>query len=135
MEHFIKAINGLEKLQHESLIVRNIISPLSSIPFHRDVQGIERTFARGFPLHLAIHEVQGIEFPPEPYTQPHLHDFAEINILVGNDLTYRIQLDHEIYELKGSYSIWIPAGTLHAANVIAGTGCYITIRLNPPENI
>jgi hypothetical protein len=133
MEQTFKLIGERAECPNGSLIVRNIQSPLSNIPFHKDVKGIERMFAQGFPLHLAIHDVQNIKVPPDPYTQLHTHDFEEINILIGDDLNYHIQLDNERYELKGSYSIWIPAGTPHAANVVGGRGYFIAIRLAPAK--
>ncbi|WP_315821355.1 cupin domain-containing protein [Paraflavitalea speifideaquila] len=67
---------------------------------------------------------------PSPYTKPHTHnDFDEINILIGDSLRYLIQLGEETYEMEGNHSIWIPAGTLHAANVIQGSGYFVAIRL------
>jgi hypothetical protein len=130
MEHSLKMISEPPGYLHKELIFKNIGSPLSSIPFHHDIDGIERLFAEGFPLHLAIHQIHEMPSPPSPYTRPHAHEFAEINILIGDELRYQIQLANEIYELKGSFSIWIPAGVLHAANVIQGTGYFVAIRLN-----
>lgn len=135
MEHSIQINNDPKYDPLHPLIVRNISSPLSGIPFHHDVESIERLFAKGYPLHLAIHRVKTIQCPPAPYTDPHLHDdFDEINILIGDELQYRIQLGEETFELKGNFSIWIPAGTLHAANVLSGEGYFVAIRLHPGTN-
>lgn len=135
MEHYVKINNDPMEDPLHPLIVRNISSPLSGIPFHHDVEGIERLFAKGYPLHLAIHTVRAVQWPPAPYTEPHAHDdFDEINILIGDELQYRIQLGDEIFELKGSFSIWIPAGMVHAANVLRGDGYFVAIRLHPGTN-
>lgn len=116
--------------QYTGLIYENLESPLSSIPFHHDVEGLQRYFAEGFPYHLAIHKFDRMDRQPKVYTQPHAHPFDELNIIIGDDLTYDILLGDENFTIKGNYSIWIPAGTLHAANVISGTGYYVVIRLD-----
>ncbi len=116
--------------QPADLIYKNVESPLSSVPFHQAVEGLQRYFAEGFPYHLAIHKFVGKDGPAKAYTQPHTHPFDELNIIIGDDLTYDIFLDDESFIIKGNYSIWIPAGTLHAANVMSGTGYYVVIRLD-----
>lgn len=115
---------------NQAMIVENIESPLSAIPFHRDVEGIERLLAKDFPLHLAIHKVKDILSVPAPYTLPHVHEFDEINILIGEELVYEIQLGLKKYQLKGNHSIFIPAGTLHASNVQTGNGYFIALWLH-----
>lgn len=113
-----------------NLIYQHVESPLSSVPFHQDVEGLRRYVAAGFPLHLAVHQFEQMEPPSEAYTQPHMHPYDEFNIIIGDDLTYDILLGNESFVLKGHHSIWIPAGVTHAANVISGTGYYVAIRLN-----
>ena len=111
-------------------IYRNIESPLSSVPFHQDVEGLQRYVAEGFPYHLAIHQFVRMDRPPAAYTQPHVHPFDELNIIIGDDLEYDILLGDENFVIEGNHSIWIPAGVRHAANVISGTGYYVVIRLD-----
>jgi hypothetical protein len=119
----------------DSYVFANIPSPLSAIPYHDDVYCIDRYFALGFPYHLAIHKISNLDETPAPYTKLHDHDFPEINILIGENLKYCIQLGDEITTITGNYSVWIPAGTLHAANVISGEGYYIAIRLEMNDKL
>jgi mannose-6-phosphate isomerase-like protein (cupin superfamily) len=107
-------------------------SSLSSVPFHADVEQITRYFAKGFPVHLAIHEISPVRETPEVYTQPHVHmDNDEINIIISTDrLRYKIQLEEEHFVVDNNTSIWIPRGMVHSANVLDGAGYFITVRLN-----
>ena len=104
---------------------------LSNVPFHSNTESITRYVAEDFPIHLAVHEISPIMVPPIEYTQAHLHeDWDEINIIISqHDLLYRIQLDDEKYTVSNNSSIWIPRGTVHAANVLRGTGYFITMRI------
>jgi hypothetical protein len=120
----------INKRQYANLIYKHIKNPLSSVPFHQDVEGLQRYVADGFPYHLAIHQFVRMYRPPAAYTQPHVHPFDELNIIIGDDLEYNIMLGDESYVIKGHHSIWIPAGVTHAANVISGTGYYVAIRLD-----
>lgn len=115
-----------------SLIFNMIPVALSNIPFHKNTKSITRYFAENFPIHIAVHEVSPVSFPPVEYTQPHVHEnWDEINIIISqHDLLYRIQLDDERYTVSNNSSIWIPRGTLHAANVLKGSGYFITIRMD-----
>ena len=117
---------------YQNLIFRHVRIPLSSVPFHKDIAFIERFFCNEFPMHLAIHKVTDAERMPDDYTQPHVHDVHEINILVGNEgeLDYAIQLGEEIFHVQSNASIWIPAGLQHASNAIRGSGYFIAIQLN-----
>ncbi len=119
--------------KHSELIFENFNRPLSSIPFHFDVDGIERYFSEGFPAHLAIHRVDMRDSNKEEYTIPHFHeDEDEINILIpdeGDELVYKIQLGEEIFTVNGSKSIWIPSGLTHGANVVSGSGYFVAIRV------
>ena len=104
---------------------------LSNIPFHQNTPCINRLVAGDFPLHLAIHEVSPVLAPPKEYTQMHVHyDEDEVNIILSNDLlVYKIQLGSDEYCVSNNASIWIPRGMMHAANVLKGSGYFITIKL------
>jgi hypothetical protein len=107
-------------------------SALSNVPFHQDTRSVTRYFAENFPVHLAIHEVSPVMLPPREYTQLHCHnDFDEINIIVSRQsLLYKIELDNEQYVVSNNSCIWIPRGMMHAANVLQGTGHFITLRFS-----
>lgn len=127
-------INKFPFAGHEdhSMIYSMIPRALSKVPFHRNTKVIKRYFAENFPMHLAVHEVSVVSTPPAEYTQPHVHeDCDEINIIISqHDLLYAIQLGNDKYTVSNNASIWIPRGTVHAANVLSGSGHFITIRIN-----
>lgn len=108
-----------------------IPAALSAIPFHHNTKSITRYVANDFPVHLAVHEVSPVVTPPIEYTQPHLHDDSdEINIIVSRQsLLYKIQLNDDVFEVSENSCVWIPRGMIHAANVLRGTGHFITLRL------
>jgi hypothetical protein len=109
-------------------------SPLSTVPYHSDVEGIDRYFTDAFPVHMAIHNVNRKSEVLEKYTSLHKHDVAEINIIIGNDeLQYRIGLEDEEFVIGANTGVWIPAGVRHSANLIKGEGYYIAIRLDMQE--
>lgn len=109
--------------------------PLSNVPFHDNTPSITRFFAGDFPLHMAVHEVSPVRFPPPEYTRLHVHeDFDEINVILSpKRLRYRIRLGEDEYTVENNRCIWIPRGTPHAANVLEGNGYFITLRLNAEQ--
>jgi mannose-6-phosphate isomerase-like protein (cupin superfamily) len=115
-----------------SYIFNMIPSALSKVPFHKDTRSITRYFAKDFPVHLAVHEVSKVLVPPAEYTQPHIHEhFDEINIILSDlDLLYAIQVGDEKYTVSNNACIGIPRGTVHSANVLKGSGHFVTIRLD-----
>jgi cupin superfamily acireductone dioxygenase involved in methionine salvage len=105
--------------------------PLSTVPHHSDVEGIERYFSEVFPVHMAVHDFNRKDSILEKYTSLHQHDVAEINIILGSDdVQYRIGLEDEEFIVGRNTGIWIPAGIRHSANLITGIGYYIAIRLD-----
>jgi mannose-6-phosphate isomerase-like protein (cupin superfamily) len=117
--------------EHRPLLFDMLPVPLNNVPFHNNTDAITRYFANGFPLHVAVHEVSPVLAPPETYTWPHVHeDCDEVNIIISQgDLLYRIQLGEEEFTVSNNSSIWIPRGMVHSANVLQGSGFFITIRL------
>lgn len=118
--------------QNQHLIHHNVPTPLSTIAYHHDVSCINRFFSDTFPVHLAIHKVTDAE-DVKQYTDPHWHDVPEINIVVSDeegDLVYEVLLGDETFHVPSNSTIWIPAGMVHATNVLRGSGYYIAIRLN-----
>ena len=105
---------------------------LSNVPFHNNTESITRYFAQNFPLHLAVHEVSPVLVPPPEYTQPHIHeDFDEVNIILSHhDLLYAVQLRDDKFTVSNNACIWIPRGTIHSANVLRGSGHFVTIRID-----
>ena len=132
MQTFINTISFAQK-EDRALLFSMLPVPLSNVPFHNNTPAITRYFANGFPLHLAVHEVSPVLAPPPEYTQPHLHDDCdEINIIISQqELLYKILLDATEYTVSNNSCIWIPKGMVHSANVIKGSGYFITMRLKP----
>jgi hypothetical protein len=123
-----------KKTIFHSLIYKNVISPLSSVANHHDVECIERFFAEQFPLHLAIHRVNDAQEQNREYTELHSHTEQEINIIIGDkntELEYTIQLGDEVHYVKSNTSIWIPSNLQHASNVLKGSGFFVALRLFP----
>src|SRR5258706_13675815 len=117
--------------QLKDLIFQMDNIPLSTVPYHSDVEGINRFFSEMFPLHMAIHEVSRESEVEENYTKLHKHNVAEINIIVGNDeLRYKIGLEDEEFVVGPNTGIWIPAGVRYSANFVKGKGYFIAIRLD-----
>lgn len=105
---------------------------LANVPFHQNTPNITRFIAALFPHHLAVHEVNAVNQPPEAYTFLHTHnDHDEINIIISpGKLVYSIQLGDEEHIVQSNASIWVPRGVMHSANVLEGSGYFIAIRVN-----
>lgn len=105
---------------------------LANIPFHSNTNAVGRFAAKGFPLHLAVHEISPTLVAPPQYTFPHVHEeHDEINIILStHGLVYDIQVGADEYTVKNNACIWIPRGVEHSANVVKGSGYFITIRLD-----
>ena len=105
---------------------------LSEVPFHNNTPAVTRYVPKNFPMHMAVHQVSPVLAPPAAYTQSHVHDDCnEINIIIADDnLQYKIQLGENEYIVGNNTCIWIPRGTVHAANVLRGSGYFIAIRIN-----
>ncbi|XOF34456.1 MAG: hypothetical protein ACL93V_03940 [Candidatus Electrothrix sp. YB6] len=118
--------------KYQNLIYRNVLAPLSSVPFHSDCSCIERAVAEEFPVHLAIHRITKAQGLPQKYVELHEHNAPEINILIGDEgeMEYQFQLEDEIYHVRSPASIWIPSELKHAANLIKGSGTYVCVILS-----
>jgi hypothetical protein len=104
---------------------------LAGVPFHKDSFFITRYCAEHFPFHLAVHEISPVFNPPEEYTKLHQHDDCnEVNIIISpTNILYKIVLGSEEYTVPANSAIWIPRGMLHSANVLEGSGFFITMRM------
>jgi mannose-6-phosphate isomerase-like protein (cupin superfamily) len=130
MQILINSLWLAEKEEQASLFSMLPV-PLDNVPYHNNTEAITRYFAANFPVHLAVHEVSEVSAAPPDYTQPHVHyDSDEINIIISTEkLVYKILLGTNEYTVGSNSSVWIPRGMLHSANVLKGSGFFITIRL------
>ncbi|SFR98163.1 cupin domain-containing protein [Anaeromicropila populeti] len=118
-------------MNFKKYIYENEESPLSTVLYHKDIPCITRFFSNDFPVYHAIHKVNDAS-NLETYTEKHVHDVDEINIIISEDenFKFRIEIDDEEHIVGPHTSVFIPAGKMHSANVICGSGYYIAIRMN-----
>jgi hypothetical protein len=109
------------------LIETNELVPSSSIPFHKDHPAIKRHAPTAFPVHVAVHEVSDAVESDACCSERHSHPVPEIDLLIAppGELVYRIELDGVEHEVSSPASVWIPAGVVHAANVVRGSGTFV----------
>jgi len=134
---FDSAAVGLAHARSETahLISAGLVSPLEAVPFHGNgVAPLSRRILAGGGVHeelgrrVVAHELIEVGAAPRRYCEPHMHDCAELNVLLSTSrLVYEIRLGDDVYEVEAPASIHIPAGLLHSANVISGSGFFIAM--------
>jgi 2-isopropylmalate synthase len=85
------------------------------------------------PCHIAAHLVKNLKNKPEPYVHPHAHPSChEIGLVIGQPgaLEYEIMLDNKVHQLCSPASVFIPAGTVHRARALRGSGAYVCILMD-----
>jgi len=120
---------------HAGLISRGEIKGLAGVPFHDNGDApLTRRVLVGDGIHaqaekrVVAHELREVSAAQRAYCEPHRHDCPEINILLSSSrLVYEIMLGSERYVVEAPASIYIPAGLVHSANVIEGSGFFIAI--------
>jgi len=118
-----------------SLISAGLVQPLHEIPFHGNgVAPLLRRVLAGpavhpeLEKHIVAHEIQAVSAAKRFYSEPHVHDCAEINVLLSlTRLAFEIRLGADVYIVEAPATIYIPAGLLHSANVIEGSGFYLAV--------
>jgi hypothetical protein len=130
----VAAMPTLSLGRHQSLISPGLIQSLDSIAFHADGPLERRLFAgrdvhAAANWHVAVHELRAVDRQVDrDYCAPHAHNCDELNLLLSfGRLVMRIELADECYIVEAPASIFIPAGLTHSANVIEGSGFYVTL--------
>jgi hypothetical protein len=78
--------------------------------------------------HIAVHEFADVEPGLRNYCDVHVHDYDEINVFhTTSSLCVDVRLGEETVQVDAPATIFIPAGTPHAANVRSGTGFMMAI--------
>jgi hypothetical protein len=121
--------------RYAALISHGLIEELSLVPFHnRDQAPLTRRVLSGPSIHeglgrrIVVHELREVRADQRRYCDPHIHDFAEVNILLSTtQLRYEIRLGDETYFVDAPASIHVPAGLVHSANVLEGSGFFIAL--------
>lgn len=115
------------------VIARGRLEPLGEIPFHsngpltRWLMASE-ALAPDMACFVALHQFSDVPAADRHYCQVHVHDYDEINIFHTNDaLRVTVQLDDETIDVDAPATVFIPAGTRHAANVNSGTGFMVAV--------
>jgi hypothetical protein len=86
------------------------------------------------PAHIAVHLIQDLTDAPAPYVHAHCHpSFDEIGLVIGQPgaLEYEMVLDGEVHRVCAPACICIPAGTLHRARAVRGSGAYVCMLMDP----
>ena len=86
------------------------------------------------PAYIAVHLIQGLPSPPEPYVNAHCHPTCdEIGLVLGQPgaLEYEMVLNGEVHQVHSPAAIFIPAGTVHRATAMHGNGAYVCMLMDP----
>lgn len=121
--------------KHSALISTGLVQPLHHVPFHSNgIAPLTRRVMAGAEVlpqvkkHVVAHELREVSAAFRSYCEPHVHDCAEINILLSmSRLVYEIRLADETYIVEAPATIYIPAGLVHSANVLEGTGFFLAM--------
>jgi mannose-6-phosphate isomerase-like protein (cupin superfamily) len=95
---------------------------------------LEKEYIKGKSFHIASHIIDDSYLHKKEwiYSQPHKHDFDEINMFISekSTLKYKLELNGKEQEISSPSLIFIPAGTIHRAEPISGTGIFLCIYLD-----
>lgn len=122
-------------------IFTGIPSALSSVTGYTAMEGIDRyVMLDGLPeageiKAIAAHVIACVERGNQHafgHTTAHAHDYAELNVMVGNSSTllYRYEVDGEAFMVSSPATVYISANTPHRMEAISGTGVFLCIHLN-----
>lgn len=120
---------------HAALITRPPIEDLRGVPFHGNgVAPLRRYVLAGTSVHpeakkhIVAHQIHEVSAARRSYCEPHVHDCHEIDTLLSQtSLSYEIRLGDDVYVVDAPATIYIPAGLVHSANVIDGSGFFIAM--------
>ena len=124
-------------------IMRGTPEALDATPLGRpvDISGFLNRFVllnsevcEGAPAHMAVHLIQDLADLPEPYVDAHRHPACdEIGLVLGQPgaLEYEMVLNGDVHKVHSPAAIFIPAGTVHRARAMRGTGAYVCMLMDP----
>jgi hypothetical protein len=118
-----------------SLISPGLVQPLDQVPFHGNGMAplLRRVLAGpgvhpDLRKHIVAHELCAVSAAKRVYSAPHCHDCPEMNILLSqSQLSFEIRLGDDVYVVQAPATVYIPAGLIHSANVIEGSGFYLAV--------
>ncbi len=122
--------------KYRKFIKKGVIESLDKVPFHskapiKRLSMLSKAMIHQSNTHIAVHFVDASKNLPK-YSKSHKHNHDEINLILSADfnLTYKIQLEDESYEVKSPSTIFIPKGIKHSAQAILGKGIFVCIILS-----
>jgi hypothetical protein len=125
-------------------VISGVPESLEFVAGHRAVDGIARfrlvdpAAATGAMLHCAMHVVTGRFVPRSQwrYTQPQVHDFDEVNLLLSETgrLRFRYEVDGVTRVVESPCTVYLPAGATHRMEAVGGTGILICLHLKRGED-
>jgi hypothetical protein len=130
------SVTEAERETRQPVVVRGRIEPLANVPFHHDGPLTRWLMAGaalhpGLDYHIAIHQFTDVEPAPREYCEVHVHDYDEINVFhTTSALHVAVRLGEHTLQVEAPATVFIPAGTPHAANVTSGTGFMVAILLD-----
>ncbi len=106
---------------------------LANVPFHEEGP-LTRWLMASAALHpdigtyIAVHQFSDVEPASRDYCEVHVHDYDEINVFyTDSELRVEVRLGEELIQVDAPATVFVPAGTPHAANVKSGTGIMVAI--------
>jgi len=130
--------------KYKQFIKKGVAHPLESVPFHHKAPlkrilmqdekacpDIKKTLP-GSNFHIAVHIITKLPKKIPKYSEPHIHNCDEINLILSEKgkLKYKIILGDEEHIVSSPATIYIPKGIKHSAEVIGGKGIFICIVMS-----
>lgn len=122
--------------KYEKFIKQGIIESLDKVPFHKKapikrLSMLSKSMIPESDTHIAVHFVDASKKFPE-YSQIHEHDHDAINLILSENsqLTFKVQLGDETYNVTSPSTIFIPKGLQHSAYAVSGKGIFVCIILS-----
>lgn len=129
-------VDARVRTPRQPIVVSGRIEPLANVPFHHDGPLTRWLMAGaalhpGFECHIAIHQFSDVEPARRDYCEVHVHEYDEVNVFHTNSsLRVDVRLGENTIQVDAPATVFIPAGTPHAANVASGTGFMVAILLD-----
>lgn len=120
----------------QPIIVQGRTEPMGAVPFHGDGPLTRWLMASAalhpdINCHIAIHQFSDVKQGRRDYCEVHIHDYDEINVFhTPSALRVAVRLGDETVQVDAPATVFIPAGTPHAANVTFGSGFMVAVLLD-----
>lgn len=107
------------------------VANLAGVAYHHGIPELSRYIFPGIEAIAAVHQISAAEHMDRHYCEPHSHDNSdEIVIALGTteDLRFRIDTSEGSSEVGPMAAVRFPAGSVHAINVVSGSGFLVVLR-------